>query len=179
MCQFSVSKSVDVSNWSNPVAMRTGFEVGPGHRYLRVVLRQIRSEWRAEGLRRSQLASGGTGAETQNRLSMRCYGRGELFVGDTGTCRPSPRDHLGAGEAHLTTPAEEISGSEIEGSAELDQHVERHHQAKCVLTSGIIDEVLDDNKRAARSQCIVRRTDKVHFLLEIPIVKDHAHGNHI
>jgi hypothetical protein len=48
-----------------------------------------------------------------------------------------------------------------------------------VFASRIIDQVLDDYERAPRRQGIVSCADKVHFLLQIPIVEDHAHRNHI
>ena len=47
-----------------------------------------------------------------------------LLVGHAGTCGASQRNHLGPTEAHLATPPEKVSGSEVERVAELDQHVE-------------------------------------------------------
>jgi hypothetical protein len=47
----------------------------------------------------------------------------QLFVRDTGTCRPSQWNHFGSAEARLPTPTEEIGGRKVEGIAELDQHI--------------------------------------------------------
>jgi len=48
-------------------------------------------------------------------------------------------------------------------SSELDQHVQRHQNAEGVLASRVVDEGLDDDKRAARRQRLVRLADEDLF----------------
>src|SRR4030095_9481208 len=88
-------------------------------------------------------------------------------------------NHFCLSEANLAAPAKEISRREIECIAKLDQHIERHHKPKSILAPCVIDEVFYDDKRSAWRQGVVGCTDQVHFLFQVPVVEDHAHGDHI
>ena len=102
-----------------------------------------------------------------------------LFVSYASTRRPSQWNHFGPAEANLATPPGEISTGEVEGVAEFDQHVERHHQSEGVLPPGVVDNVLDDDERTAGRQGSVSCADELQLLLEIPVVQNHAHRNDI
>ena len=90
---------------------------------------------------------------------------GEELPGNAqpATCRRSPRwrdprvDDLRPAEAGLAAPAREVGAGEVERVAELDQHVQRHHQPEGVLAPRVVDQVLDDDERAARRQGVVGR----------------------
>ena len=58
-------------------------------------------------------------------------------------------DDLNPAEPNLQIPSAEIGTGEIEGFAELDQHVQRHEQAEDIFAAGIVDEGLDGAQRAA------------------------------
>jgi hypothetical protein len=49
---------------------------------------------------------------------------------------------LAATKTHLPTPSVEVSTREVKRIAELDQHIDRHHEAEGVFTSLVIDQVL-------------------------------------
>src|SRR5690349_782899 len=79
-----------------------------------------------------------------------------LLPSDGGAARAVELHDFVATEAGLTAPAPEIRAGEVEGVAELDEHVERHHHAERVLAARIVDEVLDCDERPARRQCFIR-----------------------
>ncbi len=56
-----------------------------------------------------------------------CAENGELLESDAGTRRTGQRQDLNILEACLSAPFGEVAAGEVEGVAELDQHVERHH----------------------------------------------------
>src|SRR5581483_12327779 len=97
------------------------------------------------------------------------------LVRDRRAGRRRERDHARLTEADLRTPAGEVGTGEVERIAELDQHVERHHQPEGVLAAGVVDQVLDRDERPAWPERLVRRADQVELLLEAPVVEDHAH----
>jgi hypothetical protein len=68
--------------------------------------------------------------------------------------------HVEALEANLGAPAAEVRPRIVERIAEFDEHVQRHEQAKDVLTAGIINEGFNGDERAAgRSASKWCRTD--------------------
>ncbi len=75
-------------------------------------------------------------------------------------------------EAGFPAPAPEVRACEIEGVAELDQHIQGHQQPKDVLASVVVDQVLDGNQRTAVRQGRVSRPDQMLLLLEVPVVED-------
>src|SRR5688500_17496606 len=79
----------------------------------------------------------------------------ELLVGNTGTRRTGQRQDLNILEARFSAPLGEITAGEVEGVAELDQHVERHHQSKRVFAASVVDQVLDDDERASFGKGLV------------------------
>src|SRR5215203_4998982 len=72
-----------------------------------------------------------------------------LLVCDCGAGRTCQGADVDLAEAHLATPAGVIAACVIEGVAELDQHVERHHQPERVLAASIVDQELDCDQRAS------------------------------
>src|SRR5215468_9413254 len=98
------------------------------------------------------------------------------YGGARGTTQ---RDHLGAMKSNLPTPPVEVPTRKVKRLAKLDKHIERRHQAKGVAPSLVIDQGLDHDKSAVLWQGVVRGSNELHLLLQIPIVQDHAHGNHV
>src|SRR5215468_10313182 len=88
-----------------------------------------------------------------------------LLIGHPRTRWAHQWDHLELPEANFAAPPDEIGTGEVERVAELDQHVEGLHQAKRVLPSRIIDEVLDDDERATGGKGVVGRANQAHLLL--------------
>jgi hypothetical protein len=86
---------------------------------------------------------------------------------------------FGLPEAGFAAPTIEIGAREIERLAELDEHVQRHHETKGVLAARIVDDVLNGNECAARGERAVGRLHQVHLLLEVPVVKDHPHRDDV
>src|SRR5438093_8063107 len=82
-------------------------------------------------------------------------------------------------ETHFSAPLAEIRARIIECIAELDEHVQRHEKSKNILTSCVVNQSFDCNECTAWRQSLVSQTDEVHFLLEIPIVKNHAHRDQV
>src|SRR5262249_46068591 len=113
--------------------------------------------------------SAGAGTEKSYRSLVR-YG---------GTRGATQRDHLGATESNLPTPPVEVPTRKVKRVAKLDKHIERCHQTKGVAPSLVIDQGLDHDKSAALWQGVIRGSNELHLLLQIPIVQDHAHGNHV
>ena len=64
-----------------------------------------------------------------------------LFVGDGDARWTSKRNHFALGKAALRRPICELRTGEVEGIAELDEHVEGHKQAERILPSFVVDEV--------------------------------------
>src|SRR5215510_7051389 len=96
-----------------------------------------------------------------------------------GTRRTTQRDHLGATKSNLPTPPVEVPTCKVKRVAKLDKHIERRHQAKGVAPSLVIDQGLDHDKSAALRQGVVRGSNELHLLLQLPIVHNHPHGNHV
>src|SRR5262245_26084035 len=77
----------------------------------------------------------------------------------------------------------EVGPAKIEGVAELDQHVERHEEAKGFFAPLVIDDILDGDERAVFRQRVVGRLDQVLLFSRfqscriIPIVITSAFGN--
>src|SRR4051794_15070507 len=88
-------------------------------------------------------------------------------------------DHLEPLEANLRAPAAELRAGVVERIAEFDKHVQGHEQTENILAAGIVNEGFYGYERAARRKGVVDRPDEMHFLLKIPIVEDHAHGDDI
>jgi hypothetical protein len=78
----------------------------------------------------------------------------------------------------LHHPAE-VAAGEVESVSELDQHVERHHQPKGVLSPSVVDQVLDDDERASLWEGLVCRADQLHLPVEVPVMEDQAHRDHV
>ena len=82
-------------------------------------------------------------------------------------------------EPGLFAPAGKVAAREIKRVAELDQHVERHHQPERVFTASVINDVLDCNESATLRQRVVGGLDQMHLVLEVPVVEDQPHGDHV
>jgi len=88
-------------------------------------------------------------------------------------------DDFEASEADFGAPTAEVRAGIVEGVAEFDQHVEGHEEAHEVFAALVVDEGFDGDQGSAGWQGVVGGTDEVHLLFEIPVVKDHAHGDDI
>jgi len=82
-------------------------------------------------------------------------------------------------EAGVLAPCAVVVAREVEGVAELDEHVERHHHAERVLPARVVDDVFHRDERAARRKRIVREAHEVLLPIEVPVVQDHAHRDHV
>ena len=88
-------------------------------------------------------------------------------------------DDFKAFESHLAAPLAEVRAAEVEGFAEFNEHVQRHEQPLHILAPRIVNERFDGHQRAAGRQGVVGRADEVHLSLQIPVVQNHAHGDHV
>jgi hypothetical protein len=86
---------------------------------------------------------------------------------------------LEAFEADFPAPLAKIRSRIVEGIAEFDKHVQRHEQPKQILAAGIVNQGLDGDQGASRWQGVVGGADQLQLLLQIPIVKNHAHCDEI
>src|SRR5436309_8356872 len=113
------------------------------------------------------------------KVGLADLGWATLLVRDRRARRGRQRDHAHLAEPDLRAPGREVSAGEVEGVAELDQHVERHHESEGVLPAGVVDEVLDRHEGSPGGKRVVGGSDQVELLLEVPVVQDHAHRDHI
>src|SRR4051794_34065706 len=88
-------------------------------------------------------------------------------------------DNVKAFEPYLATPLAEIGPRKIESITEFDEHVQRHEQTEHVLAARIIDERFDGNQSAAWRQCFICLPNELHLLFQVPVVKNHSHGDEI
>src|SRR5262249_55446005 len=95
-----------------------------------------------------------------------------------GTRRTTQRDHLGATKSNFPTPPVEVPTRKVKRVAKLDKHIERRHHAEGVAPSLLIDQGLEHDKSAALWPGVGRGANQLH-LLQIPIVQNQAHGNHV
>src|SRR5215510_1094211 len=89
------------------------------------------------------------------------------------------RNDLEPFEARFAAPVPEVGAREIERVAELNEHVQRHEQPEDVLAPRVVDQRLDGDEGTTGRQGIVGEADEVPLLLEVPVVEDHAHRDHI
>src|SRR5215472_1526109 len=101
------------------------------------------------------------------------------FVGHCRARWPGQMNHLEALEADLGAPEAEVGARIIEGVAEFDEHVERHQQTKNVLAAGIVNKRLEGDESAARRQRVISSANQLHLFFQVPVVKDHAHGDDV
>jgi len=102
-----------------------------------------------------------------------------LFIGNGCTRRAGKVNNLKSFEANFAAPFSKIRSRIIESITEFDQHVQRHQKALDVLAARIVNQSFDGYECAAGRERIVGRADEVHFLFQIPVVKNHPHGDHI
>src|SRR6266436_5470996 len=88
-------------------------------------------------------------------------------------------NHLEAFEADFLAPLAEIRAGIVERIAEFDEHVQRHEQTENIFTARVVNQGFYDDKRAACRKGIVGRADEVQLLLQIPVVENHTHGDHV
>ena len=69
------------------------------------------------------------------------------LVSDACARRSGQMQYFSSLEPDLSAPPVKIGAAEIEGFTELDEHVERHQEAKDVFPSRVIDEILDHHER--------------------------------
>src|SRR4051794_25269868 len=72
-----------------------------------------------------------------------------LLVRDSGARGTREGHDLDLAEPGVAAPACEVGAGVVEGVAELDQHVQRHHQSKHVLAPLVVDQVLDSDQGTA------------------------------
>src|SRR5262245_5124207 len=102
-----------------------------------------------------------------------------LLVGDGRAAGTGEVHDLVALESRLARPGTEVGAREVEGLAELDQHVKRHQQPEGILAARVVDQVLDGDERAAGGQRVVRGPDQLPLVREVPVVKDHTHRDDV
>jgi hypothetical protein len=102
-----------------------------------------------------------------------------LLVRDGGAAGAGEVEDFVAFESCFFAPAPEVRAAEIKRIAELDEHVEGHQQAEGVFAPLVVDDVFDGDERAVLRQRVVGRLDQLFLFLEIPVVQNHSHGNHI
>ena len=81
----------------------------------------------------------------------------KLLISNRSTGRARKLDEVKTLEPRLTTPFAEIGSRVVKGIAEFDKHVERHQQAKGIFSSGIINQILNDDEGSAfrkRIKCL-------------------------
>lgn len=84
---------------------------------------------------------GGSDADVAERVSrcQRCKRiRIALLVRHGGARGAFQRQDLEAAEAGFAAPTDEVGGGVVEGVAELDQHVQRHQQARHILPPRVV-----------------------------------------
>jgi hypothetical protein len=102
-----------------------------------------------------------------------------LLVRDGGAAGAGEVENFVPFESCFFAPAPEIGAAKVKGVAKFDQHVERHQEAKGVFAPLVIDDILHGDERAVLRQRVVGRLDQLFLFLEIPVVQNHSHGNHI
>src|SRR5689334_11288251 len=88
-------------------------------------------------------------------LPLRLRPTSALLVGDAGAGGAGERHDLNLAKAGVATPPGKLCARVIEGVAELDQHIQRHHQPERILAPGIVDQVLDHDERPPFRQRVV------------------------
>src|SRR6266849_4676762 len=88
-------------------------------------------------------------------------------------------NYLEALEANLRAPLAKICPGIVERIAEFDEHVQRHEQTEDVFTARVVNQGFYGDKGAAGRKGIVGRADEVQLLLQIPVVENHTHGDHV
>ena len=101
-----------------------------------------------------------------------------LLDADHHGVRPRQGFDVASGESDLGHPTPAVCASEVEPKS-LDEHVETHQQTECVLTPVIVDDRFMNDKRPTCGQGVERLLEQLTLLIEIPVVQDVAHDEHV
>ena len=90
---------------------------------------------------------------------MQKRGAEPVFVSDASAGRSGEREGLEVAKTDVSAPCGEVAGGEVKGVAELDEHVERHHEPERVFAASVVDEVFDDDVGASIREGLIGRAD--------------------
>ena len=99
-------------------------------------------------------------------------------MGNDGTGGSGQGNFGSSSEACFQRPAAKVGVGVVEATKSFDEHVQRHEQAKGILSPFVVDHALDGNQSATGRQCLVRFPDQVLLLRFVPVVQDVTQCNH-
>ena len=82
-------------------------------------------------------------------------------------------------ETSFAHPGGAVLTGVIKTTGRFDQHVQTHEESKRVLPAFVIDQGLKHDQSTTVGQRPVRLVEQHALLIEIPVVEDVTHGDHI
>lgn len=87
--------------------------------------------------------------------------------------------HPGLVEACLLHPSHAVDGGVVEAAVGLDHHVQAHQQPESVLPARVVDDRLVNDERTTLRQGVIRLGDQQALLLQVLVVQDMSHHQHV